>query len=267
MPSITGGFTYGSITEDFNTTMTLHQNGFRTAYLNERFQWGLAPETLRATVRQRQRWCMGSFQLLNRNPGCDCKLSWTQRFLYCSPALVYVGNSIFIFYSFTPPLSALGVDFVLADTVWFPRYLLTWIVLTQLTVAELYRLANKGGSRGGIAQLRDSQASFWMAPYIIRCLIKLGWMEVKPYLMGFWEIIKHYCCGCCSFCKPREVSGGSAGVEFKVTLNVADMLRGQQVMATLKYLQYHLAYVVVSLACNFYKLGTCMARISSTKKF
>ena len=235
--------------------MTLHQNGFRTAYLNERFQWGLAPETLRATVRQRQRWCMGSFQLLNRNPGCDCKLSWTQRFLYCSPALVYVGNSIFIFYSFTPPLSALGVDFVLADTVWFPRYLLTWIVLTQLTVAELYRLANKGGSRGGIAQLRDSQASFWMAPYIIRCLIKLGWMEVKPYIMGFWEIIKHYCCGCCSCCKPKAVGGGSAGVEFKVTFNVADMLRGQQVMATLKYLQYHLGYIVVSLACNFYKLG------------
>ena len=55
LSSITGGFTYGSITEDFNTTMTLHQNGFRTAYLNERFQWGLAPETLRATVRQRQR--------------------------------------------------------------------------------------------------------------------------------------------------------------------------------------------------------------------
>ena len=72
--------------------------------------------------------------------------------------------------------------------------------------------------------------------------------------MGIWEVVKHTCCGC--FCKPKEVTGGSAGVEFKVTFNVTDMLRGQRVMATVKYLQYHLGYIVVSIACNLWKLST-----------
>ncbi|CAI7810988.1 unnamed protein product [Closterium sp. NIES-54] len=64
-----GGFTVGSITEDFDTAMTLHAKGYKTAYVNQRLQAGLAPWSLEGYIKQHQRWATGSLQiLLHRNP-------------------------------------------------------------------------------------------------------------------------------------------------------------------------------------------------------
>ncbi|CAI6009825.1 unnamed protein product [Closterium sp. NIES-65] len=64
-----GGFTVGSITEDFDTAMTLHARGYKTAYVNQRLQAGLAPWSLEGYIKQHQRWATGSLQiLLHRNP-------------------------------------------------------------------------------------------------------------------------------------------------------------------------------------------------------
>jgi cellulose synthase/poly-beta-1,6-N-acetylglucosamine synthase-like glycosyltransferase len=41
-----GGQAYGSITEDYNTAMTLLSAGFATMYLNERLVFGMVPEDI-----------------------------------------------------------------------------------------------------------------------------------------------------------------------------------------------------------------------------
>jgi cellulose synthase (UDP-forming) len=41
-----GGQEYGSITEDYNTAMTLLSQGFATMYLNERLVFGMVPEDI-----------------------------------------------------------------------------------------------------------------------------------------------------------------------------------------------------------------------------
>lgn len=64
-----GGFTTGSITEDFDTAMSFHSRGYKTAYINQRLQAGLAPWTLEGYIKQHQRWATGSLQILfHRNP-------------------------------------------------------------------------------------------------------------------------------------------------------------------------------------------------------
>jgi cellulose synthase (UDP-forming) len=41
-----GGFTYGSITEDFLTSLTLHAGGYESRYVTELLAMGLAPTDL-----------------------------------------------------------------------------------------------------------------------------------------------------------------------------------------------------------------------------
>jgi hypothetical protein len=41
-----GGQAYGSITEDYNTAMTLLSAGFASMYLNERLVFGMVPEDI-----------------------------------------------------------------------------------------------------------------------------------------------------------------------------------------------------------------------------
>ncbi len=60
----TGGQSFGSITEDYNTSRTLFACGFSTMFLNERLSFGLAPEYIAEVFAQRQRWAMGALQML-----------------------------------------------------------------------------------------------------------------------------------------------------------------------------------------------------------
>ena len=58
-----GGQAFGSITEDYNSAMTLMGAGFSSIYLNERLIYGLAPDDLESVFKQRLRWGMGSLQV------------------------------------------------------------------------------------------------------------------------------------------------------------------------------------------------------------
>lgn len=78
-----GGFTYGSITEDFLTSMTLHSNRYKTKYVHEYLAFGLSPETVHDFYKQRFRWAAGGLQIFVKNNALFKKgLSHTQRFLY-----------------------------------------------------------------------------------------------------------------------------------------------------------------------------------------
>jgi len=78
-----GGFTYGSITEDFLTSMTLHSSGFQTKYAHEYVAFGLAPETLADFMKQRRRWAAGAVEIFVYNNSLVKKgLTWKQKYLY-----------------------------------------------------------------------------------------------------------------------------------------------------------------------------------------
>ena len=59
-----GGFHYGHSTEDVDTGLSLHLNGYISKYIDIPVAYGLAPEELSETFEQRLRWVLGSIQLL-----------------------------------------------------------------------------------------------------------------------------------------------------------------------------------------------------------
>lgn len=89
-----GGIGGVSITEDAETAMKLHAEGYRSAYLNEPLISGLQPETFSSFIVQRLRWAQGMVQLfLLRNMITMKGLSIPQR-------LCYLSNTIYWFFSY-----------------------------------------------------------------------------------------------------------------------------------------------------------------------
>lgn len=83
-----GGFAFGSVTEDFLTSLTLQNAGYCTRYVDEVMAEGLAPSSLAPFFAQRLRWAVGGLQIFWRfNPmwGEAFRgggLTWEQRLLY-----------------------------------------------------------------------------------------------------------------------------------------------------------------------------------------
>ncbi len=78
-----GGVATESLTEDFHTTMKLHQAGWRSAYHNEVLARGLAAGSPDTFYAQRRRWGRGAMQVLrNDNPFTVGGLTLRQRLGY-----------------------------------------------------------------------------------------------------------------------------------------------------------------------------------------
>jgi cellulose synthase (UDP-forming) len=59
-----GGFPQGSITEDFELSIALHEQGWRSRYVAEVLAHGLGPEDMASYVSQQQRWALGCLSSL-----------------------------------------------------------------------------------------------------------------------------------------------------------------------------------------------------------
>jgi cellulose synthase (UDP-forming) len=59
-----GGFPEGSVTEDFELSIKLHELGWRTVYVPEVLAHGLGPEDMSSYVSQQQRWARGCLSAL-----------------------------------------------------------------------------------------------------------------------------------------------------------------------------------------------------------
>ena len=79
----TNGFAGQSITEDCETALALHCNGWRSIYVEKPLIAGLQPETLVSFIGQRVRWCQGMLQILLLNrPFMARGLTMPQRVAY-----------------------------------------------------------------------------------------------------------------------------------------------------------------------------------------
>lgn len=87
-----GGFSGKTITEDAETSLTLHSKGYRSAYLKKPLICGLSPETFDDFITQRSRWTQGMIQILMlKNPFKQKGLKWYQK-------LCYTNNCLFWFF-------------------------------------------------------------------------------------------------------------------------------------------------------------------------
>lgn len=108
-----GGFTTGSITEDFDTAMSFHARGYKTVYINQRLQAGITPWTLEGYIKQHQRWCTGSLQILfYRNPLLlmDRRFSLVRRISYWYAGAQYYMNVV-VMMILVLPILILAFDF------------------------------------------------------------------------------------------------------------------------------------------------------------
>jgi len=137
---VVGGFQVATLTEDLHTSMVLHAKGFRSVYLNKILAAGLAPESYRSYLRQRQRWTRGGIQVfLLDNPLWKPGLSFMQRFNYFGsifyffhgwPRLVYLSAPLAYLIFLYPPLIA---PIPLLANYFFPYYLTTLMAFNLIS--------------------------------------------------------------------------------------------------------------------------------------
>lgn len=102
---LNGGFAGESITEDAETALTLHANGWHSAYLDRPMVCGLACESIPAFLQQRCRWGTGMLQIfLLKNPLLLRGLSLPQRLCYMSSCFFWFFPFSRIVFLFAPVL-------------------------------------------------------------------------------------------------------------------------------------------------------------------
>ncbi len=80
-----GGFQGESITEDAETSLDLHADGWESLFVDKPLVCGLSPETFSDFIVQRSRWCQGMLQIgFLKNPLKMPGLKWPQRICYSS---------------------------------------------------------------------------------------------------------------------------------------------------------------------------------------
>ncbi|MFA6636689.1 MAG: glycosyltransferase family 2 protein [Candidatus Omnitrophota bacterium] len=61
-----GGFDESTVTEDFATSLKLHQKKWRSLYYNHTCAFGMAPENLTGYLKQQYRWANGTISVLKK---------------------------------------------------------------------------------------------------------------------------------------------------------------------------------------------------------
>ncbi len=111
-----GGFSHDTLAEDTDMTLTLHKLGYRIAYAPAAVAWTEAPETWRALVKQRLRWCFGVMQCV-----------WKHRDLLLNPRFGALGW-------FSMP-SIVFFQFLLVALVPFADAVLLWSIFAGYAAA------------------------------------------------------------------------------------------------------------------------------------
>lgn len=148
--SLIGGMSSSSITEDMNTAMRLHGQGWKSVYHHELLAEGLAPNDLRSTLQQRLRWAQGTIQVLvQENPWTKPGLSFWQRLQYFQTMYSYfsgfatcvlIACPIVFFFTDIPPVSTYGPDFVIHFAPAFIVNRLTFLAVTWgIPAREVWR--------------------------------------------------------------------------------------------------------------------------------
>ncbi|MGH7203632.1 MAG: glycosyltransferase, partial [Candidatus Levyibacteriota bacterium] len=151
-----GGMVEDSITEDFLTSIYIHQQGVQSVYISEVLATGLAPEDLLSYYKQQRRWARGSLQVLfKENPFLKRGLTLSQRIQYLASALYYLSGLV-VFIDMVMPLLFFffSIKPVTISTTNFAFYFIPFMFFNLLT---LYLVSGKNVTFRALA---FSQSSF-----------------------------------------------------------------------------------------------------------
>lgn len=130
-----GGFYDKSITEDFLTSLFIHQHGWKSRYLPEVLAEGLAPQDLLSYYKQQTRWAKGTLEVVfTQNVLFKKGLTLGQKIQYFFSSLYYL-NGLIIFIDMIMPLLFFffGFEAVVGNTVSFAIFFIPYMVLNLLT--------------------------------------------------------------------------------------------------------------------------------------
>ncbi|KAJ3043568.1 hypothetical protein HDV00_004668 [Rhizophlyctis rosea] len=169
-----GGFGIGSLGEDVYTTYLLHAKGWRTAFVHEFLQWGLAPDTFAGHVKQRCRWAIApvqTFFLMRGYTFKTGKMTFYQRIcgmVYCYANFVSMLNIAMIFC--IPLMLFLQAPLVTYISPTERSYL----ILLASACHLLWRLQMYSTfcSTNRISLYREQQLYVFMAPYYMFAILR-----------------------------------------------------------------------------------------------
>jgi cellulose synthase (UDP-forming) len=101
-----GGFPENSLTEDFELSIVLHEQGWRSAYVPDVLSRGLGPEDTAAYVSQQQRWARGCLSGLPR--ALRARLPWRLKAQYLLSGLYFLSGWTVLIYMSFPVVRLLG---------------------------------------------------------------------------------------------------------------------------------------------------------------
>ena len=135
-----GGIAVDTITEDFETGIRIQAKGYKCYAVDKQLAKGLAPTSVDALVKQRERWARGCIHSLRKvllllNPEFPLRL----KISYMACRIYWGSFTRRLVYIFSPLLyTLLGIPVVISDLkglvcIWLPSYLLYSITLRKMS--------------------------------------------------------------------------------------------------------------------------------------
>lgn len=130
------GFVTDNVTEDFATSLKLHQKGYDSVYYNQVYVYGLAPETLEAYFTQQSRWALGTIGVMRRvigglftHPGKMRFGQWWEYFL--SASYYWIGWANFFFLLMPMLYIFFGVQPLRQDVFTYLAIFIPYLIFTM----------------------------------------------------------------------------------------------------------------------------------------
>lgn len=211
-------FDESSVTEDFATSLILHQKRWRSLYYNRVYAYGMGPETLAAYFTQQTRWAIGTLGIFRRllreflhRPGSLRPGQWWEYFL--SGTYYFVGWANFCFVLMPILFLLFGVRPMIAEPLaylaaFLPYFLTSMALFYTSMVGRGYRVRDLwlgqalGFStlwvymRAAVAAMLGRTRTFGVTPKGVGGKLPLGalWFQaalmVVSYVAGVWGALR-----------------------------------------------------------------------------
>ncbi len=159
-----GGFSGDTITEDAETTLSLHDSGYNSIYVDRPMVCGLSPESFDDFIIQRSRWTQGMLQIfILKNPLLKKGMKIYQRLCYLSCSIFwFFCFSRFIFYIIPTAFLLFGLKVYHASFVQVAAYALPHVMACIIVTDFLH-----GKVRWAFfSELYESVQSIFLIPVI-----------------------------------------------------------------------------------------------------
>lgn len=132
---LVGGIKIGTITEDFATGIEIQSKGYTCYAIDQELAHGLAPDTFKSLIKQRERWGRGCVQTLRSFHFLFAKLKLSTKLSYMT-SLLYWWTFVRRFIYIVAPIlyTVFGITLIVTDwqkllVFWLPSYVLYTITL------------------------------------------------------------------------------------------------------------------------------------------